>query len=121
MHAPKGRVVGFGRSIPPGPNSFAPSPGRPAAASVPSNGRYANEAVEPTMPTPITTTHIRDDEDLIFEIRRLIATQPLRNPFKAPAGTPTLRHAPTTPPAPREKAGPRTERNKKCSRLTRSA
>src|SRR5216684_5867032 len=59
------------RSIPAGSSSISTSCGSATAASVPSNGRYANDAVEPTMATPITTTHV-SDEDPIFEIRCLI-------------------------------------------------
>src|SRR6266849_5517867 len=112
-------VWAFWRSIPAGSNSISTSCGSATAASVPSNGRYANEAVEPTMATPITTTHVRDDEDPIFEIRRLIRTPLLRSPFKAPAGTPTRQPALTMPHAPQETAGPSTERSRKCALLGR--
>src|SRR5215831_6063251 len=110
-------VCAFSRSTPAGSSSISTSCGSATAASVPSNGRYANDAVEPTMATPITTTHVKDDEDLIFEIRCLIRTPLLRSPFKASDGTPTRRPAPAMPHAPREKADPATERNRKCVRL----
>src|SRR5215470_833784 len=72
-------VCAFWRSTPAGSSSISTSCGSATAASVPSNGRYANDAVEPTMATPITTTHIRDDEDPIFEIRCLIRSPLLRS------------------------------------------
>src|SRR5260370_42018498 len=72
-------VRALSRNRPAGPTSISTSAGSAPAASVPSNGRYANDAVEPTMATPTTTTHIRDDEDPIFEIRCLI----VRHSFEA--------------------------------------
>src|SRR5215470_8886947 len=74
-------VCAFWRSTPAGSSSISTSCGSATAASVPSNGRYANDAVEPTMATPITTTHVKDDEDLIFEVRCLIRTPLLRSPI----------------------------------------
>src|SRR5260370_1382920 len=114
-------VCALCRSIPAGSNSISTSCGSATAASVPSNGRYANDAVEPTMATPITTTHVSDEEDPIFEIRCLIRTPLLRSPFTAPDGIPTRRPAPTMPHAPRETAGPPTERSRKCALLARWA
>src|SRR5215475_480179 len=96
-------VCALSRSTPAGCNSISTSCGSATAASVPSNGRYANDAVEPTMATPITT-HVKDDEDLIFEIRCLIRTPLLRTPFTAPDDTPTRPPAPAMPHAPRETA-----------------
>src|SRR5260370_16438735 len=93
-------VCAFWRSIPAGSNSISTSCGSATAASVPSNGRYANDAVGPTIATPIITTHVSDDEDPIFEIRCLIRTPLLSSPFKPPAATPTPPPDLTTPPAP---------------------
>src|SRR5215468_2265198 len=67
-------VCAFWRSTPAGSSSISTSCGSATAASVPSKGRYANDAVEPTMAAPIATTHVKDDEDPIFEIRCLILT-----------------------------------------------
>src|SRR5215467_3214223 len=47
-------VCAFWRIIPAGCNSISTSFTSATAASVPSNGRYANEAVEPTIATPTT-------------------------------------------------------------------
>src|SRR5262249_12928725 len=90
--------------------------GSATAASVPSNGRYANDAVEPTIAAPITTTHVSDEEEPIFKIRCLIRTPLLRSPFKAPDDTPTQRPAPAMPHVRRETAGPSKEHNRKCAR-----
>src|SRR6267154_4212701 len=60
------------RSIPAGSNSISTSCGSATAASVPSNGRYANDAVEPAIAMPTTTAHVSSDEDHILEIRCVI-------------------------------------------------
>src|SRR6266446_2403359 len=74
MNGAISEVCALWRSIPAGSSSISTSCGSATAASVPSNGRYANDAVEPTMATPTTTTHVRDDEDPSFKIRCLIRT-----------------------------------------------
>src|SRR5215831_2563190 len=101
-------VCEFCRSTPAGSNSISTSFGAATAASVPSNGRYANDAVEPaTTATPTVIAHVSNHDDCIFEIRCVILMlPPLRSPFKAPDGTPTRQPVPTMPHAPQETAGP---------------
>src|ERR1700719_2123154 len=64
-------VSEFWRRTPAGCNSISTSCGSATAASVPSNGRYANDAVEPSaIARPPIVAHVSDDGDRIFEIRR---------------------------------------------------
>src|SRR6267378_686539 len=66
-------VPEFWRRTPAGSNSISTSCGSATAASVPSNGRYANDVVEPTATAiPATIAHVNDAAERIFEIPRFI-------------------------------------------------